>query len=237
MSDWLTRERMLIGDAAVEKLSNSAVAVLGLGGVGGAACEALVRAGIGTLIIVDFDKISESNFNRQIIADNNTIGKPKTEVMKERILHINPKAKVFDLNTFFSEETSDAVFSLKPDYIIDAMDTVKAKLHLILTAKQKGVPIISSMGTGNKLHPELFKISDISKTSVCPLAKVMRTELRKLRLEKGLKVLYSTEIPLKPFFEEQNENSRQIPGSISFVPPCAGFMLAGEAIRELIAEK
>lgn len=221
------RTLMLIGEDGLEKLNKSKILLFGIGGVGGYVCEALVRAGIGHMHIVDNDVVSESNINRQIIADYSTIGKNKVDVMESRVLVINPtchieKSKVFYLPATDEAESFD--FS-QYDYIIDAIDTTSAKLDIIEKAKNNNVPIISSMGTGNKLGLKDFKISDISKTTTCPLAKVIRKELR-TRGIKNVKVLYSEEEPIK--------RGNSVPGSISFVPAIAGLTIAGEVIRDII---
>ena len=217
---------MLIGQEALDKLSQAHIAIFGIGGVGGYVAEALARVGIGKIDLVDNDDINLTNINRQILALHSTIGKPKVEVAKARILDINPKIDIKIHKKFFSIENSSDFNFTKYDYIVDAIDTIKSKLELIIKAQQAGVPIISSMGTGNKLHPEMFEITDIYKTSVCPLAKIMRTELKKLGIKK-LKVLYSKETPIK-------KAGQRIPASISFVPPTAGLIIAGQVVRDLI---
>jgi len=237
-----SRTELLIGKDAVDLLSNSAVAVFGVGGVGSFAAEALARCGIGTILLVDDDRVCISNINRQLVALHSTMGKKKTEVMRDRILDINPKCNVSVCDCFYSEETSDAVDLNRYDYIIDAIDTVSSKLTLIEHAKKSGKPIISAMGAGNKLDPTKFEVSDISKTSVCPLAKVMRREL-KARGINQLKVVYSKEIPIKPLEKKESETcngepmvhgKRQTPGSISFVTSVAGLVLASEVVKDLI---
>lgn len=212
--------------------------VLGVGGVGSHCIEALARSGVGRLILVDNDKVSLTNINRQSIAYHSTIGRYKTEVMKERIADICPETQVTTHETFILPENLEEIFKERPDYIIDAIDTVTAKIALAQKALEGGIPIISSMGTGNKLHGEMFEIADISKTSVCPLCKVMRKEL-KARGIRHLKVLYSKEMPVDVSDRETEEDAgrrRALPGSISFVPPVAGLLIAGEAIRDLLAE-
>ena len=234
MDDIFLRNRMLLGEAAVKRLAKSSAAVFGLGGVGGFAAEALVRAGIGSITIVDYDTVSPSNINRQIIATASSVGRLKTEVMAERLLSINPELDLKAVCRRFlpgDEETIHPNLS----YIIDAVDMVTAKIELVLQAGKYGIPIISCMGTGNKIYPELLKISDIYKTSVCPLAKVMRKELR-VRGISSLKCVYSTEASRKPFMDEAallETKGKKAVGSISFVPPVAGLMLAGEVIRNL----
>ena len=213
--------------------------VLGVGGVGYHCIEALARSGVGRLILVDNDKVSLTNINRQSIAYHSTIGRYKTEVMKERIADICPETQVTTHETFILPENLEEIFKERPDYIIDAIDTVTAKIALAQKALECGIPIISSMGTGNKLHGEMFEIADISKTSVCPLCKVMRKEL-KARGIRHLKVLYSKEMPVDVSDRETEEDAgrrRALPGSISFVPPVAGLLIAGEAIRDLLVEQ
>ena len=229
------RTAMLVGTEAVERLKNSRVAVFGIGGVGGYAVEALARSGVGAFTLFDNDVVSESNINRQIIALYSSLGRYKTEAMRDRILDINPEAEVFLNNVFYLPENADDFDLSEYDYIIDAVDTVTAKLSIVQTALEKGIPVISSMGTGNKLHPEMFEIDDISRTSVCPLCRVMRREL-KARGIFHLKVLYSREKPVDISGRSSGEVTgarRAVPGSISFVPPAAGLLIAGEVIREL----
>lgn len=222
--DFLSRTRGLVGEDGVKQLANSKVLVFGVGGVGGHVIEALVRSGVGCVDICDKDVVSESNCNRQIIATRKTIGLSKVEVMKERALSINPDIQMDTFRVFYLPETAEQFDFSKYDYIVDAIDNVTAKISLIEQAKKVEVPIISSMGTGNKLHPELFRIADIEKTSVCPLAKVMRRELKKRGIRK-VKVLYSTEEPVV---------RERVPASIAFVPAVAGLMIAGEVIRDLL---
>ena len=226
MREQFDRTKTLIGAEAIAKLSKARVAVFGIGGVGGYVVEALARAGIGSLALIDNDEINETNINRQIIALHSTLGKAKVEVAKNRVLDINPEIIVYTYKHFFSPENSvDFDFS-KYDYVVDAIDSVTGKIELVMKAQEADVPVISCMGTGNKLNPELFEIADIYKTSVCPLAKVMRTELKKRGIRK-LKVLYSKEIPIK-------QVGQRVPASISFVPPVAGLIIAGEVIKDLI---
>lgn len=232
MKEEFTRTAMLIGEDAVEKLFSCHVAIFGIGGVGGYVAEALARSGIGTFDLVDNDTVNVTNINRQIIATHNTLDRYKTEVMKERILSINPDAKVNVYNTFYLPENSCEFDFSKYDYIVDAVDTVTAKLEIIVNAKNAGTPVISSMGTGNKLDPTRFEIADIYKTSVCPLAKVMRRELKSRGIDK-LKVLYSKEEPIK---QQCETGKKPTPASISFVPSVAGLIIAGEVIKELIYE-
>ena len=232
------RTEMLIGPEAVNALSSAHVIVFGVGGVGGYVCEALARSGVGELTIVDKDVVSESNINRQIIALHSTIGKYKTEVMKERMLDINPNIKVNVRNCFYLPENAHEFDFLDYDYVVDCVDTVTAKLEIITRAKALNVPVISAMGAGNKLDPSAFKVADVFKTNVCPLAKVMRRELKKRGINR-LKVVYSEEQPLTPRFaenstEESNEKIRKVaPGSIAFVPSVAGMIIAGEVIKDL----
>ena len=232
MKEEFLRTAMLLGDDGIKKLNQSTVAVFGLGGVGGYTVEALARAGVGHLVLTDSDTISVSNINRQLIALHSTVGMKKTEAFKERIKDINPDCKVTVHDCFYLPETAEEFdFSLY-DYVVDAVDTVTAKLDIIMKSKDAGVQIISSMGAGNKLDPSLLSISDIYKTSVCPLAKVMRYELKK-RGVKELKVVYSTETPIKPLFEVKTEGKRQTPGSVSFVPSVAGLLISSEVIKDL----
>lgn len=244
-----SRTELLIGRQGVERLARSKVAVFGIGGVGTFAVEGLVRAGVGKLVLVDDDCICLTNINRQIHASRKTIGRPKVEVMKERILDINSKAEVTAYQQFYLPETAEELIHGDYDYIIDAIDTVTGKIDLVVRAREKGIPIISCMGAGNKLDPTCLEVADIFATSVCPLAKVMRQELRKRGIP-SLKVIYSREEPIKP--EETEATScalgcvcppgttrkctarRQIPGSISFVPSVAGLLAAGEVIKDLI---
>ena len=233
MSHYFSRTQLLLGEAAMERLYKARVAVFGIGGVGGHAAEALARSGIGTIDLIDKDVVAMTNINRQLVATTKTIGQYKTDVMKERILSINPDAVVNCHTVFFLPETADQFDFQQYDYIIDAVDTVTAKIELVMQAEKAGCPIISSMGAGNKLHPELFEIADIYKTSVCPLAKVMRKELR-ARGIKNLKVVYSKEIPIVPFESDEDSGKRQTPGSTSFVPSVAGLIMAGAVIRDLV---
>ena len=224
------RTELLIGAEGLEKLRKAKILIFGVGGVGGYVCEALARAGIGTIHIVDNDTVSESNLNRQIIATCHTVGKLKTQVMAERILSINPECSVRRYDCFYLPDTSDAegFYFEQYDYVIDATDTTSAKIDIITRCKNAGIPVISSMGTGNKLDPSRFEIADISKTSVCPLAKVVRRELRNRGIH-GVKVLFSREEPIK--------TGSRIPGSISYVPSVAGLLIGGEVIRDLLKEK
>lgn len=229
------RTEMLFGTQALEKLKSSSVAVFGAGGVGGYTIEALARSSIGTLHIIDNDTVSLTNLNRQIIATHETVGMQKTLAAKNRILSINPDCKVFTHDVFYTPETADSFdFSLF-DYVVDAIDTVTGKISLVMQSQAVGVPIISSMGTGNKLDPTKFQVADIYKTSVCPLAKVMRHELKKRGVKK-LKVVYSQEEPAVPKMQSDEDcgKRRSVPASNSFVPPVAGLIIAGEVIKDLI---
>ena len=228
-----SRTELLIGKENLEKLKNSKVAIFGIGGVGSFVLEALTRAGIGNFILVDKDNVDLSNLNRQIIATRKTVGKPKVEVAKERILEINPNTDVEIYKEFFMPET-EGILDSTISYVVDAIDTVTAKIELVKRAQELNIPIISSMGTGNKLDPTKFEVSDIYKTSVCPLAKVMRKELKARKIKK-LKVVYSKELPIKVARNE--EVIKQIPGSISFVPSVAGLIIAGEVIKDIINYK
>lgn len=231
-----SRTELLFGSEAMKKLEKASVIVFGVGGVGSYAVEALARSGIGTIALVDNDKISITNINRQLIATHKTIGNYKTEEAKKRILDINPNANVITYTKFYSLENADE-FDLKSfNYIIDAIDTVTSKIDLAVRADKQNINIISSMGAGNKLNPERFQVADIYKTSVCPLAKVMRYELKKRGVKK-LKVVYSTEIPLKPYCTEEESPKRCIPASAAFVPSVAGLIMAGEVIKDLTGIK
>ena len=243
-----SRTELLLGKEAMEKLSSSRVAVFGIGGVGGYVCEALVRSGVGHFDLVDDDKVCLTNLNRQIIATRKTVGQYKTDVMKERILDINPDAEVRVYKCFFLPENADEFPFEEYDYIVDAVDTVTAKIELVMKAQEKNVPIISSMGAGNKLDGSMFRVADIYKTKVCPLAKVMRRELKKRGVEK-LKVVYSEEMPTRPIEDmaiscrtncicppgakHKCTERRDIPGSVAFVPSVAGLIIAGEVIKDL----
>ena len=224
------RTALLLGKASVERLARKRVAGFGVGGVGGFVCEGLVRAGIGAIDIVDKDTVALSNINRQLIALHSTVGKNKVDVLEERLKDINKNLIIKKYKCFFLPETSETFDFREYDYVVDAIDTVTGKIELILKAKEAGVPIISAMGAGNKLEPAGFQVSDIYKTSVCPLARVMRRELKKRGVDK-LKVVYSKEEPIKPQFEEGEE---VVPGSISFVPPALGLIIAGEVVKDLI---
>ncbi|MGN1317399.1 MAG: ThiF family adenylyltransferase [Lachnospirales bacterium] len=229
---WYERTRMLLGDSGIERLKDSNIIVFGVGGVGSFVCEALARAGVGRLTLVDNDCVSLTNINRQLIALNSTIGKLKTQVMAERIRDINPECNVKCVNEFILRDNVCDVINEKFDYCIDAIDTVTAKISVIMRCNELNIPIISSMGTGNKLNPSMLEITDIYKTSVCPLAKVMRKELKDRKVKK-LKVCFSKELPIKPLDTEDKKGTRPTPGSVSFVPSVAGLMIAGEVVRDI----
>lgn len=230
MANQFERTELVIGKENVQKLHNAKVVVFGVGGVGSYVVEGLVRAGIGNLVLIDKDEVDVTNINRQIIATHDTVGKPKVEVAKQRILSINPDVKIETYQEFFMPESED-VFDNSANYVVDCVDTVTAKIEIIKRAKEFNVPVISSMGTGNKLDPTKFEIVDISKTSVCPLAKVMRKELKQRNIE-NVKVLYSKEEPIKQTCA--NKSAKPVPGSISFVPSVAGLIIAGEVVKDII---
>lgn len=249
MLNQFSRTELLIGEDGINKLQNAKVAIFGVGGVGSFVVEGLVRAGVGHFVIVDDDKICLTNLNRQIIATRKTIGKYKVNVAKERILDINPNATVETYQEFYMPNSESNILKEDLDYVVDCIDTVTAKIELVMNCKKMNIPIISAMGTGNKLDPSKFEITDIYKTSVCPLAKVMRKELRKRNVD-SLKVIYSKEEPIK-INQESNGSCKtncicppgtkrkcsirnQVPGSISFVPSVAGLMIAGEIVKEII---
>ena len=248
MLNQFSRTQLLLGKEAMDRLKGARVAVFGIGGVGGYVCEALVRSGVGAIDLIDDDKVCLTNLNRQIIATRKTIGKYKTDVMEERIHDINPDVSVVTHRCFFLPENADEFPFEEYDYIVDAVDTVTAKIALVMKAQEKNVPIISSMGAGNKLDASAFKVADIYKTKVCPLAKVMRRELKKRGIKK-LKVVYSEEEPIRPL-EDTSDNCnveetcqenleykaakrRSTPGSVAFVPSVAGLIIAGEVIKDL----
>lgn len=233
MTEYFKRTGMLLGSTSIEKLKKSSVAVFGVGGVGGFVVEALARSGVGRIDLIDNDVISESNINRQIIATTDTIGIMKTDAAKSRIISINPECKVNTFNLFILPENIGELDFTPYDYVVDAIDTVSGKIAIIEKCTELGIPVISSMGTGNKLDPTRFEITDIYKTSVCPLARVMRTELKKRGIKK-LKVLYSKEEPIKPYINETTERGKVVPGSVSFVPSVAGLIIGGEVIKDLI---
>ncbi|MCQ2789705.1 MAG: tRNA threonylcarbamoyladenosine dehydratase [bacterium] len=232
MQDMYSRTELLIGKEAVEKLKNSRVAIFGVGGVGGYTVEALARSGVGTFDLIDNDKFSLSNLNRQIYATLQTVGLSKVEVAKERIESINKSARVNIYETFYTPETAEQFDFSQYDYVVDAIDTVVGKISLIEQAKKCGVPVISAMGAGNKLDATKFEVADISKTSVCPLARVIRTELKKRKIE-NVKCVYSKEVPKKSELKDEN-TQKPIPASISFVPSVVGLIIAGEVVKDLI---
>lgn len=250
MLNQFSRTQLLLGQPAMKTLAESRVAVFGVGGVGGYVCEALVRSGVGAFDLIDDDKVCLTNLNRQIIATRKTVGKYKTDVMKERMLEINPDVKVTVHKCFFLPENADEFPFEEYDYIVDAVDTVTAKIELVMKAKEVGVPIISSMGAGNKLDASAFRVADIYKTKMCPLAKVMRRELKKRGVKK-LKVVYSEEKPTRPLEDmsiscrthcicppgakHKCTERRDIPGSVAFVPSVAGLIIAGEIVKDLTA--
>ena len=230
----LLRTEMLLGKEAVERLKSKRVIVFGVGGVGGYTCEALARTGVGKIDLVDNDTVSLSNINRQIIALHSTVGRPKVEVMKERIFDINPQIEVNVFNLLFTPENSHEFDFSSYDYVVDAIDMVKSKVELVTLCEEAGTPIISSMGTGNKLNPCGFKVADIYKTSVCPLARVMRAELKKRGVKK-LKVVYSEETPISGEMNS-GDKTKRVPASAAFVPSVAGLIIASEVIKDLIKE-
>lgn len=239
MLNQFSRTELLFGKEAMEKLAASRVAVFGVGGVGGYAVEALARSGVGSLDLIDDDKVCLTNINRQIYATRKTVGKYKVDVAAERIADINPDAVVKTYKTFFMPETADSFDFSQFDYVIDAIDTVTGKIELVMRAQAAGTPIISSMGAGNKLDPTAFEVADIYKTSVCPLARVMRTELKRRGIKK-LKVVYSKEKPLTPIESEEQSGEtsrRQVPGSTAFVPSTVGLIIAGEVIKDITGIK
>lgn len=227
------RTQWLIGQEGLHKLQAATVAVCGLGGVGGAAVEALARSGIGKLVIIDHDRVDPTNINRQLIALTSTIGQPKVEVAAARLRDINPECEVIALQMFYNKDCSQQLFDHQPDYVVDAIDSVAAKVDLITECVARNVPIISSMGAGNKLDPTKFMVADISETHTCPLAKVVRTNLRKLGITRGVKTVFSTEQPRKI---ERGDTDERAPGSIAFVPPVAGYIIASVVIRDLLAK-
>ncbi|MGN0386419.1 MAG: ThiF family adenylyltransferase [Lachnospiraceae bacterium] len=252
MLNQFSRTQLLLGKEAMEKLERSRVAVFGIGGVGGYVCEALVRSGVGAFDLIDDDKVCLTNLNRQIIATRKTVGKYKVDVMKERMLEINPDVEVTVHKCFFLPENADDFPFEKYDYVVDAVDTITAKLEIVMQANKKQVPVISCMGAGNKLDASAFRVADIYKTKMCPLAKVMRRELKKRGVKK-LKVVYSEEKPTRPLEDmsiscrsncicppgakHKCTERRDIPGSVAFVPSVAGLILAGEVVRDLALDK
>jgi len=243
MADIFSRTRLLLGDGALEKLAKKKVAVFGIGGVGGFVCEGLARSGVGSFLLVDDDTVNLTNINRQIIALNSTLGKPKTEVMRNRMLDINPAVGVEVKNCFFLPENAGEFDFTEYDYVVDAVDTVTAKLAIIMKAKESGVKVISAMGAGNKLDATGFKVADIYETAGCPLARIMRKELRKRGVE-SLKVVYSEEKPVEPQGGEEKEETedtnlhkkRSTPGSIAFVPSVCGLIIASEVVKDLLKD-
>ena len=252
MENQFSRTELLLGTKAIEKLAGARVAVFGIGGVGGYTVEALVRSGIGEIDLIDSDTVSLTNLNRQIIATKSSIGKYKVDVMQERIMDISPDVKVHVHKCFYLPETKDEFDFSQYDYVVDAVDTVTAKIELVMKCQEKGVPIMSSMGAGNKLDASQFKVADIYKTKVCPLAKVMRRELKKRRVRK-LKVVYSEELPKRPIEDmsvscrtncicppgaaHKCTERRDIPGSVAYVPSVAGLIIAGEVVKDLTTVK
>lgn len=235
MINQFSRTELLLGKENMEKLKNARVAVFGIGGVGGHCTLALARSGIGAIDLIDNDVISVTNINRQAVAFLSTIGKPKTEVMQNMIADINPQAKVTVKNIFFLPENSKSFDFSQYDYVIDAIDTVAGKIALVECANAAGVPVISSMGAGNKLDPTAFRVADIYDTKVCPLARVMRRELRARGIE-SLKVVYSEEKAMTPLPSEEASGKRQTPGSVSFVPSVAGLIMAGEVVKDIVSQ-
>ena len=246
MSGKFSRTELLLGEAAMQKLAMSTVAVFGVGGVGSFVAEGLARSGIGHIVLIDNDLICVTNINRQIHATTKTVGQKKTETMRQRILEINPEAVVDTIDAFYLPENAERFFAQRYDYLVDAIDTVTGKIDLVLQAQKRGIPIISSMGAGNKLDPARFEVADIYETSVCPLARVMRRELKERGVQ-SLKVVYSKEKPLKlrqsgcgdncicpPGSARNCDVRRSVPGSISFVPSVVGLIIAGEVIRDLV---
>lgn len=234
MEERLIRTAMLIGEENIEKLKNSTVLVFGLGGVGGSAAEAIARSGVGHMILVDNDTVSVSNLNRQVIALNSTVGMYKTDVCERRLKDINPEIDIKIYKCFFLQGNNDIILKGKIDYIVDAIDTVSGKIEIIMQAQEKNIPVISSMGTAYRLDPSCLKVADIYETSGCPLAKVMRKELRDRNIKK-LKVVYSTEKAREPLFTIDKEGARKrTPASSSFVPPAAGLLIASQVIRDLL---
>ncbi|WP_353892605.1 tRNA threonylcarbamoyladenosine dehydratase [Proteinivorax hydrogeniformans] len=247
MQHRFSRTEMLIGKEGQQKLNESFVAVFGIGGVGSFTAEALARSSVGNIMLVDFDEVCITNINRQLHATTKTVGKKKVEVMAERLKQINPKINIKSFASFYSPEDREKFFDQKLDYVVDAIDTVSGKLDLVEQSFKRNIPIISAMGAGNKLRPELLEIEDISKTSICPLARVMRKELKRRGIYKGLDVVYSKEKPLKPQIMADCKNNcvcpggdghctkkRQIPGSVSFVPSVAGLLMAGRVVNNLL---
>ncbi len=234
MEERFSRTELLIGKKGLEALAFSTVAVFGLGGVGSFAAEALARAGVGGFILVDFDTVSISNINRQLHALEDTLGVSKVELMSDRIKRINPFARVIACRAKYTGEDREKFFAVRPDYVVDAIDDLEGKVDLAKYCLEAGIPVVSSMGAGNKLDPTLFRVDDISRTSVCPLARAFRRRLRQEGVLSGLKVVFSTEQPRRGAGHPDGAGGKRVPGSISFVPPVAGMILAGEVVRDLI---
>ncbi len=234
MDERFLRNEMLIGKENQEKLHNSSVIIFGVGGVGSSVAESLARCGVGSITLVDSDCVDITNINRQIHALSETVGMPKTKAMAERVKSINPEAKVTEVNMFYLPENADSIDLSEFDYVVDAIDTVSSKIALACRAQKFGVPIISCMGTGNKLHPEELKLSDIYKTKVCPLCRVMRYELKKRNVKK-LCVVYSEEEPITPCFQPEGEKKRTVPASMSFVPASAGLLIASRVVSDIMS--
>lgn len=236
MDEKFSRTEMLIGNEGMEKLKDAKVAVFGLGGVGSYVCEGLARSGVGNFILVDYDKVDESNINRQLIATVNTIGRHKVDLMRERILEINPDANVEVYKEFYMADCEIDIITGDLSYAVDCVDTIMAKIAIICKCDELGVPVISSMGTGNKLDPTMFEVADIYETSVCPLAKIMKKDLRKRNIEK-LKVVYSQEHAINTNDHPINQDRKfKVKGSVSFVPSVAGLIIAGEVIKDISAQ-
>lgn len=237
MEDKFSRTEMLVGNDGMEKLTGAKVAVFGIGGVGSFVCEGLARSGVGNFILIDFDKVDESNINRQLIADVNSIGKYKVDLMKERILAINPDANVETYKEFYLADSKLDIITPELSYAVDCVDTIMAKIAIICNCDAINVPVISSMGTGNKLDPTIFEVADIYDTSVCPLARIMKKDLRKRNIEK-LKVVYSKEHAINTNDCAINQNAKyKVKGSVSFVPSVAGLIIAGEVIKDIVGRK
>ena len=237
MDEKFSRTEMLIGNEGMEKLKNAKVAIFGIGGVGSFVCEGLARSGIGNFILVDYDKIDESNINRQLIATVKTLGKYKVDVMKERILEINPNANVEIYKEFYMADSQTDIITQDLSYAVDCVDTIMAKIAIVCKCDEIDVPVISSMGTGNKLDPSMFEVADIYETSVCPLARIMKKDFRKRNIEK-LKVVYSKEQPINTndCAINQHDKKYKVKGSVSFVPSVAGLMIAGEVIKDIACD-
>ena len=237
MDDKFSRTEMLIGNDGMKKLNDAKVAVFGIGGVGSFVCEGLARSGIGNFILVDYDKIDESNINRQLIATVKTIGKCKADLMKERILEINPNANVEVYKEFYMADSKSNIITKDLSYVVDCVDTIMAKIAIICNCDALDVPVISSMGTGNKLDPTMFEVADIYETSICPLARIMKKDLKKRNIDK-LKVVYSKENPINTNEHAINQNRKfKVKGSVSFVPSVAGLIIAGEVIKDIAGDE